>query len=112
MELPARSGYRHIASMKAGHDQVTFRAGFMCGSPYTAYNDPPLAERGVGRDLGVGVGLGAGVGRAVGVGVGVVVGLGVGVGVGVCVEMSSQVSLKYPLLSSPPKRITPFKAAS
>jgi hypothetical protein len=84
----------------------------MCGPPYPAYDDPQLAERGVGRDLGVGVGLGVGLGRAVGVGVGVVVGLGVGVGAGVGVEMSSQVSLKYPLLSSPPKRITRFKAAS
>jgi hypothetical protein len=49
----------------------------------------------VGR--GLGVTLGAGVVDGVGVGVSVAVGLGLGVGVDV--EMSSQVSLKDPLLS-------------
>jgi hypothetical protein len=56
---------------------------------------------GVGCGLGVGVTLGFGDGVPVGVGVGVAVAVtvGVGVGVGVDVAMSSQVSLKYPLLS-------------
>jgi hypothetical protein len=56
--------------------------------------------RGCGVGRGLGVTLGAGVDDGVGVGVGVAVELGVGVGVGVDVEMSSQVSLKYTLLSS------------
>jgi hypothetical protein len=63
------------------------------------------SSRGVGRGCGVGRGLGVtlGVGVADGLGVcvGVAVGLGVGVGVGVGVpvEMSSQVSLKFALLT-------------
>jgi hypothetical protein len=71
----------------------------------------------VGRGLGVteraGVadGVAVGVSVAVGLGVGVNVALGVGVGVAV-VGTSSQVSLKYPLLSWPPKRITRPNATS
>lgn len=57
----------------------------------------PRRGCGVGRDLGVTLGLG--VVDGVGVAEGVAVGLGVGVGVGVAAEMSSQVSLKNPLLS-------------
>ena len=55
----------------------------------------------VGRGCGVGRGLGVtlGLGVADGVGVGVIAAVGLGVGVGVAVEMSSQVSLKDPLLS-------------
>jgi hypothetical protein len=73
---------------------------------------------GVGRGCvvgrGLGVTLGAGVADGVGVGVIVAVGLGLGVGVGVGVDVgtSSKVSLKFPLLSCPPKRITRCKAAS
>jgi hypothetical protein len=78
--------------------------------------DPISLHGGVGRGCGVGrdlgVALGAGVLDGVGVGVGVAVGLGVGVGVGVGVGTSSQVSLKNPLLSWPPKRITRCKATS
>ena len=57
--------------------------------------------RGCGVGRGLGVTLGAGVADGVGVGVGVEVGMGVavGVGVGVGAGLSSQVSLKYPLLS-------------
>ena len=65
---------------------------------------------GVTLDRGVADGVGVGVSVAVGLGVGVTV--GVGVGVGVDTEMSSQVSLKYPLLSWPPKRITRPNATS
>ena len=67
--------------------------------------NPPrfLHFSGVGRGCGVGRGLGVtlGAGVADGVGVGVEVGMGVavGVGVGVGAGRSSQVSLKYPLLS-------------
>ena len=67
-------------------------------------NPPRLVQPGdVGRGWGVGRGLGvtlgAGVADGLGVGVTVAVGLGVGVGVGVTFEISSQVSLKYSLLS-------------
>ena len=62
----------------------------------TSSNAESLQSRrgcGVGRGLGVTVGLGV----ADGVDVGVTV--AVGLGVGVVVELSCQVSLKYPLLS-------------
>ena len=74
--------------------------------------NPAAYGRGAGVGCGLGVGVTLGFGDGVPVGVGVAVTVGVGVGVGVDVEMSSQVSLNFPLLSWPPKTITRPNATS
>jgi len=103
-ETCGRTGWQiHAYCLMDNHFHLVVeapRSNLSAGFPIT------VQAAGVGRGCGVGRGLGVtvrtGVPDGVAVGVGVAVGLGVGVsvgvGVGVGAELSSQVSLKFPLL--------------